>query len=554
MAQSIIDILLRTMKSGDGDKQVVGSLTELKSGLDLIRNAYSSVASVAQAFYSQTVTAAVAYNKSIRDTAQNLGIGTEETSRIVQGFDDLGVSAESMGSAMEMMTKRGVAPSVEALAQIADQYVAIQDPLQRAAMMTELLGRNWTALTPALKMGGDAIREAAAGVSGSLVVTQEAEAASRKYEIALDNLGDAWTELNIKFGNAAIPTVTGMMNFMSSGANKTGDFYADQLAYLKRIKEEQDKLNAPAPMVVNPISPQGYTTPPSAGVSPQGFGSNAYADLLVKQAKEAAAAELKLKTGMGELQLFMAGPIGKATEQYTKQNYDLEASLTAAKQKLDDLQKTPWKTADIKQARSDIVEITRTIETTNKQQEESGKQILFDMAKAQMELGGLTQEESDQLMALGEKLGLIDEPTKQMYDDIQKSIGALSTGVTTTDQWTAAMQRLATDWYVTVHYTYDGKMPDNVGNNPPPVVKKPWVEHASGGPVSVGTTYLVGEQGPELFVSDSNGTIIPNNQLRRGRGGAGGAGNTYVLYNPKFNLDSQNTFSQLMDEIAKGRS
>jgi hypothetical protein len=36
---------------------------------------------------------------------------------------------------------------------------------------------------------------------------------------------------------------------------------------------------------------------------------------------------------------------------------------------------------------------------------------------------------------------------------------------------------------------------------------------AAGGPVSAGTTYLVGENGPELFTSSTSGTIIPNGAM-----------------------------------------
>jgi hypothetical protein len=39
---------------------------------------------------------------------------------------------------------------------------------------------------------------------------------------------------------------------------------------------------------------------------------------------------------------------------------------------------------------------------------------------------------------------------------------------------------------------------------------------ANGGPVMQGTTYLVGEQGPELFTPSSSGSIIPNKALSRG--------------------------------------
>jgi len=47
---------------------------------------------------------------------------------------------------------------------------------------------------------------------------------------------------------------------------------------------------------------------------------------------------------------------------------------------------------------------------------------------------------------------------------------------------------------------------------------------AAGGPVSGGTTYMVGERGPELFTPSSSGTIIPNHRL-----GGGGGGSTYNI-------------------------
>jgi len=39
---------------------------------------------------------------------------------------------------------------------------------------------------------------------------------------------------------------------------------------------------------------------------------------------------------------------------------------------------------------------------------------------------------------------------------------------------------------------------------------------AMGGPVNAGTSYVVGERGPELFMPNRSGTIIPNNKLSGG--------------------------------------
>jgi hypothetical protein len=47
---------------------------------------------------------------------------------------------------------------------------------------------------------------------------------------------------------------------------------------------------------------------------------------------------------------------------------------------------------------------------------------------------------------------------------------------------------------------------------------------AAGGPVNAGTTYLVGERGPELFTPSGSGSIIPNHKL----GGGGGSINITV--------------------------
>lgn len=46
---------------------------------------------------------------------------------------------------------------------------------------------------------------------------------------------------------------------------------------------------------------------------------------------------------------------------------------------------------------------------------------------------------------------------------------------------------------------------------------------AAGGPVNAGTTYLVGEKGPELFTPGISGNIIPNNKI------SGGSGNGSVF-------------------------
>jgi len=50
---------------------------------------------------------------------------------------------------------------------------------------------------------------------------------------------------------------------------------------------------------------------------------------------------------------------------------------------------------------------------------------------------------------------------------------------------------------------------------------------AAGGPVDAGQAYMVGERGPEIFVPQASGTIIPNHQVSNYMGGV-----TINVYNP----------------------
>lgn len=86
------------------------------------------------------------------------------------------------------------------------------------------------------------------------------------------------------------------------------------------------------------------------------------------------------------------------------------------------------------------------------------------------------------------------------------------------------------DWYSGSGGTQSGTgVNPNSGNIP---VTKP---KALGGAVRTGEPYLVGEVGPELFVPQDNGTIIPNNRLN-----AGGKNVTiHITYSPTVSTASE---------------
>jgi len=196
-------------KAAEANKEQKKSLLEVNAALDLFGKGINA----AKEFAQQAIGDTMEYAKSVRELSTNIGISVEETSKIIQAADDYGIGVGEVTSALEMMTRRGIAPSIDKLASLADQFKSIQDPVKRAEAMTEAFGRSWTTLTPLLSAGGDALRESAEEAEGLGLVLSEADVqAARDLEIGLDNLGDKAEALALKIGKGLIPAINGLLD------------------------------------------------------------------------------------------------------------------------------------------------------------------------------------------------------------------------------------------------------------------------------------------------------------------------------------------------------
>ena len=212
MATSKIQILI------EADDKASAKLKALAAGMEETENKTKKAAisfktfrdasaAVAIAIFSvkkgldATLGAAISYNKAMLDGARAASISTDEMSRIVQAADDYGISMGEVTGAMELAQKRGFAPTIENLANLADETNAILSPTERAAKLAEVLGRNWATLNPLLQQGGARIRELTASVADNLVVTEAEAKKTEEMRLRIDELSDAWTGAKLSAGN-----------------------------------------------------------------------------------------------------------------------------------------------------------------------------------------------------------------------------------------------------------------------------------------------------------------------------------------------------------------
>ncbi len=141
-----VDIIIRTIDKTQGglstaSKQTQGWAQSLKTAATNAATVTAAIALAGQA-WNKTVVAAQAYDQKVYDMMLTTRGTAQETSKLIQVLDDTGVQYDTLKTAMKMAVKNGVEPNIESLAQLADQYVALKDPIARGQLLLDKFGKS----------------------------------------------------------------------------------------------------------------------------------------------------------------------------------------------------------------------------------------------------------------------------------------------------------------------------------------------------------------------------------------------------------------------------
>jgi hypothetical protein len=251
-------------------------------------------------------------------------------------------------------------------------------------------------------------------------------------------------------------------------------------------------------------------------------------DLLVRQLtpgvdkiEETEIAIFALKEQMVQLAKY-GGMAGLSAEEVAEQIAGLEAEIKGLHDELNGVPGAADGATTSLYGLSDIITPVTTYFS------DLTTEMLYNQAAA-----GLDAEAS---MALAEAMGLIDGETKIVLDALGRLRNSYDTGKISLEEYNAQVailnERMALIQSKTVTITVRTKYEDQGGlwgQGRNAYIGLSASNRAVGGPVTGGTPYIVGEVGPELFVPNTSGSIVPHNQL---------AGSTVVnfYYSPAISL------------------
>lgn len=287
MAQAQTDASRSTGQMGGSAQQATGLLSGLKGSwiemagaISVVKTAYQAL----QSIHNATVGEFMDLADRTRDLMEVTGATAEQASALIAIGDDLQISADEIQRAFEGAVRKGFDPSVQGLAQLGEQFRAIQNPVEQTRFLMEVFGRTGADVRRLLELNRYELREMAneAARTGQVLSQAEMDMAQAHRE-AKDALSDAWTGWTRQMGQVVMPVLTEVFNFLG-GFN---EYLLEETHRLYGVKEANDKLNGSYKETVGLLgqiggptaggqrgslyNPAGYHAPGSEGYNPSGY-------------------------------------------------------------------------------------------------------------------------------------------------------------------------------------------------------------------------------------------------------------------------------------------
>lgn len=217
---NVIDILIKanTTQATSSLKQFGGSVNQVVQGLTGFSLSGLTVTAGLVAIGNELKKAVNEYSDyatAIGKAAEISGVTAEEMSRLAQAADGVFVSQDALTRSFQMALKNGFVPTIENLAKLSDELLAITDPAQRAEKAAKIFGSGWAEIAPFILQGGDAIREGTATIEDGLIVTDQAIKQNIKYKQQIDALNDSVTALKNTLVSGLIPVMAGSLKIFN---------------------------------------------------------------------------------------------------------------------------------------------------------------------------------------------------------------------------------------------------------------------------------------------------------------------------------------------------
>lgn len=435
-SSSVLDIIIRTIAEGNGDKRVVSGLEAVKSTAAKVTGAFFALAGTGytlQQAFNATVTPTVELANQVRGLQQVSGFTAEESSKLIQITDDLKISQESL---LKVMQKNGdeFDYSIAGLGKMSDEYLALGSAQEKAEYMQKRFGKSWGDFVELMEQGSGRIIAAGEGINEALIFDQKALDDAREYEKQLDNIKDSWLAIQVAAGREALPIIANGLeaqaDFMNSISEMESNGVSSYEAHRRAVMGYTEGLV------------EATSANEDLAVSAQ---TSAEATQNLVAAEEAAAEAAKAASEANQTFLSLLGSSQSTYEKFEENNKKLtdeRMELEAKKQELlrqgysEQSQQVQDVNAKLEENKNKTTEVADQFELDN-------RRIILGYLERQLTADGtLTDAELNWLLEKGVAWGIYSQTVVDETRKAMNEANALINGLITEKTFTLSLNTI----------------------------------------------------------------------------------------------------------------
>ncbi len=526
---------------GDLGRAAAVAESRMRNIRDTTQRAVAGIAAAgtaAAAAVGVALKAAVDRADDMRDMAAAAGVSVEQLSRLGFAAKQSGVDVEIVGKALAKLSKDGIPNANAELYRLADIFASMEHGPEKTAIAIDKFGeRLGPGLIPLLNEGSAGLKEMAeqADRLGLTISTSTADAAD-KFNDKLGLLKGTVEGIANSLAAQLLPTLNDIADAMVETATKTESLKASSSTLGKIIKGLVD-VGYTFYVMLDTLANSVVAVADAAAAAATGDLAEAKRVLLEENARQIEAerrlteftakmwdervsdaeranarlAAISRSPGQANDVLARFIPEGKKTDTKDK-----------AKDSLGEIQVYARQMFNLANAQADA------IDEINEAAKASNRRFLIDISnETNATLSELADQSQARAAQLSDGMSVYAEQAARnmqtafadfLFDPFDKGIKGMLAGFIDTVRRMIAEAAAAEilkgffSWGASFFGSgssiggFFGTMASNIGTR------------ASGGPVSAGKPYLVGEQGPELFIPGMSGGILPNAAMAGGGG------------------------------------
>lgn len=174
-------------------------------------------------FTREAITEYAEYGDTVDKMARLTGNSVEQTSQLIQVTDDLFISTETLNTALEAATRKGINTSIDGIKKLSEQYLKLNPGVERGKFLMDNFGRSGADMGRLLELGADGIQQNMDAVSKWLIVTQDSKQKALEYKQSVDALNDAFTGVKMRVADEVIPVITDLNTIFADLIEKTNE-------------------------------------------------------------------------------------------------------------------------------------------------------------------------------------------------------------------------------------------------------------------------------------------------------------------------------------------